>query len=259
MIYLLTLGWPWFAGAATLGALVGFVTFSREKHAIFSGGWIVASGGLALGAGGAVSFSETLVGRDAVAFDVALLAGLFYAVGLPFGGALKAVAGPEAERKRVAAAPITALSETALAEAPLVLPQDPVEAPPMAQIGETEVADEADGGIEILAPALAPVTAAPLTPAAAAPRAKRLPPGLRPETLKSPRNGAPDDLSRIKGIGPKSLEKLNAIGVFHYDQIAAWNLDNARWIGATIGAPGRVERDKWIQQARGLVGVGAEQ
>jgi len=89
--------------------------------------------------------------------------------------------------------------------------------------------------------------------AAHAPAAKKHLPGLPPESLASPRRGTPDDLTKIKGIGPKSVEKLHALGVFHYDQIAAWNIDNARWIGAALTVPGRVERGKWIQQARELV------
>jgi predicted flap endonuclease-1-like 5' DNA nuclease len=45
---------------------------------------------------------------------------------------------------------------------------------------------------------------------------------------------------------------LHALGVFHYDQIAVWSLDNARWISAALEAPGRVERSKWVQQAQAL-------
>jgi len=126
------------------------------------------------------------------------------------------------------------------------------------------------GGLKSLVPAAAP--AAPSKPKpillSRPPQAARAPlvdapgeapdgdkpaPGAPPPLLAGPRDGTPDDLSRIKGVGPKSIEKLHALGVFHIDQIAAWNIDNARWIDAAINAPGRVERDKWIQQARGLV------
>jgi len=93
-------------------------------------------------------------------------------------------------------------------------------------------------------------------PDAAPIAAKKDFPGARPAGLAASRNGARDgardDLTKIKGMGPKSLDKLHALGVFHFDQIAAWNLDNAKWIGAAISAPGRVERGKWIQQARDL-------
>lgn len=209
MLYLLTLGWPWFAAAGALGALVGFVTFKPTKHAVFSGGWIIVAGVLALAAAGAVSWLEMLSGRAAATFDIALLASLAYAVGLPVGGAMRSLAGvPAPEAKRSAVAPVVARRES------------PEEPPPRAAAGVEP--------------------------------AKKSPPGAPPMLLAAPRGGAPDDLARIKGLGPRSVEKLHALGVFHYDQIAAWNLDNARWIGAAIGAAGRVERNKWIRQARAL-------
>jgi predicted flap endonuclease-1-like 5' DNA nuclease len=218
MIYLLTLGWPWLAAALALGALIGFLAFTRGRDATFSGGWIIVLGVVLLAAGIAVSYAELLDGRDAAAFDIALALGLAYAVGLPLGGWVRTLDGGEVGRRRPELAPVIVTPARIAAPEPIVVPEPP------------------------------PV----------APRAGKAPPGVKPETLAAPRNGAPDDLARIKGVGPKSLKKLHALGVFHYDQIAAWNLDNARWIGAAIGAPGRVERDKWIQQARALAGAGAE-
>jgi predicted flap endonuclease-1-like 5' DNA nuclease len=53
-------------------------------------------------------------------------------------------------------------------------------------------------------------------------------------------------------VGPKSQEKLHALGVFHYDQIAAWTPEQARWIGGALGVPGRVERGRWVAQAKSL-------
>jgi predicted flap endonuclease-1-like 5' DNA nuclease len=227
MMYLLTLGWPWFAGALALGALVGYFTF---RGAV---GWIVGLCVLVLGAGAALSVAEVFDGRDAALFDIGYLAVVAYAAGLPIGGFMKNFGGTQAEPESIIESPAPELIA--------VSAEPPAEAPSL-QAG----------------PEPAPVVPEPApAPPPAPPRAKPLP-GVSPETLGSPRDGAPDDLARIKGIGPKSLEKLNALGVFHYDQIAAWNLDNAKWIGAAIGAPGRVERDKWIQQARALAGAEAE-
>jgi predicted flap endonuclease-1-like 5' DNA nuclease len=235
MMYLLTLGWPWFAGALALGALVGFFTFTHTGER--AGGWIVGLGVLALAAGGAVSVSEIFNGRDAALFDIGYMAAIAYAAGLPLGGFVKSFGGAKPGQ-----APAIETPEPTPEPAPL----------PAETLAEAAPLDAA--------PELVPVVPDPVAALAPAPpRAKPLP-GVSPETLLGgPRDGAPDDLARIKGIGPKSLEKLNALGVFHYDQIAAWNLDNAKWIGAAIGAPGRVERDKWIQQARVLAGAGAEQ
>lgn len=247
MIYLLTLGWPWFAGALALGALVGFLTFARARDATFGGGWIIALGVFALAAGAAISYAEILEGRDAALFDIAYTAALAYAAGLPLGGFVGSLAGED--KKRPAPAPVIVAPAPLVETEPVVLLPEPV---PLE-------AEQPVAAYETHAVAAAPETlvAAP-APAATSTRAKT-PPGVRPETLGAPRDGGPDDLSRIKGVGPKSVEKLNALGVFHYDQIAAWNLDNARWIGAAIGAPGRVERDKWIQQARALAGAEGEQ
>lgn len=77
-------------------------------------------------------------------------------------------------------------------------------------------------------------------------------PGKQPEALAAPRAAGADDLKKIKGVGPKSEAKLNALGIYHFDQIAEWSLDNARWIGAALATPGRIERGKWIQQAQEL-------
>ncbi|WP_442754504.1 hypothetical protein ACNHKD_16140 [Methylocystis sp. JAN1] len=237
MIYLLTLGWSWFSGALALGALVGFLTFSRARDATFSGGWVVALGVLALAAGGVISYAEILEGRDAALFDIAFAGALAYAAGLPLGGLVRSLGGA-AETKRPALAPVLATPERVVEPAP----------------AEAEAARPAAAPEPLIETARTPSPA----PAPAPPRPKAAP-GVKPETLDGPRDGAPDDLSRIKGVGPKSREKLNALGVFHYDQIAAWSLENARWIGAAIGAPGRVERDKWIQQARALAGAGGKQ
>lgn len=240
MIYLLTLGWPWFAGALALGALIGFLTFRPATEASVSGGWVIVAGALALAAAGAVSAMELLAGRAAATFDISLLAGLAYAAGLPVGGFARSLGGGEAEKKRAAIAPIVVTPARVAAPEPIIEPQ-------------TVALDAAP--VEVKSAEAALVVAESVAPA---PRTKKTA-GVKPETLAAPRDGAPDDLSRIKGIGPKSLEKLHALGVFHYDQIAVWNLDNARWVGAAIGAPGRVERDKWIQQARKLTGAGTEQ
>jgi predicted flap endonuclease-1-like 5' DNA nuclease len=251
MAYLLSLGWPWFAGALALGAVTGFLGFSRAKDATFSGGWIVLLGLAALAIGFSASIVEALSGRDALALDIALLAGGAFAAGLPLGGMIKSLV-PEQERKR-AAAPVAIV----LAAAPEPVADEPVVTAEVVAI-EPVAADFADPP-SMETPLTALERATPEAPAAPRARGKKSAPGVKPATLSAPRDGGADDLARIKGLGPKSLEKLNALGVFHYDQIAAWDLDNARWIGAALGAPGRVERDKWIQQARALASAGVEQ
>ncbi|WP_118132721.1 NADH-quinone oxidoreductase subunit NuoE [Oceanicella sp. SM1341] len=79
--------------------------------------------------------------------------------------------------------------------------------------------------------------------------------GAEPERLDAPRGGAADDLKQIKGLGPKAEEALNALGIYHLDQIAAWSEDNLLWVEAQVDFLGtRPERDNWVAMARALVG-----
>jgi predicted flap endonuclease-1-like 5' DNA nuclease/uncharacterized membrane protein YeaQ/YmgE (transglycosylase-associated protein family) len=76
--------------------------------------------------------------------------------------------------------------------------------------------------------------------------------GRRPYGLLAPRDGRRDNLKRIRGIGPQHEGRLNAIGVWHYGQIAAWSAENVKWIASYLAASGRIEREKWIEQAKEL-------
>lgn len=78
----------------------------------------------------------------------------------------------------------------------------------------------------------------------------------RPAGLAQPRQDRADDLTRISGIGPKLEKVLNELGIFHFDQIAAWTVAEAGWIGDHLRFPGRVERDNWIGQASALAAGG---
>lgn len=62
-----------------------------------------------------------------------------------------------------------------------------------------------------------------------------------------------DDLTRIDGVGPFLAKQLNEIGVYHYEQIAAWNDQEIERVTEAIGHfPGRIKRDDWVGQAEGL-------
>jgi len=77
--------------------------------------------------------------------------------------------------------------------------------------------------------------------------------GQDPELLNEPRGGKGDDLSLIWGVADKMVEKLNAIGVWHFDQIAKWSPENVAWFESRLdGFKGRVTREKWIEQAQKL-------
>ena len=77
-------------------------------------------------------------------------------------------------------------------------------------------------------------------------------PGRRPNGYAALRGGAADDLKRIKGIGRQNEGRLHGIGIWHFDQMAAWSDDNVKWIGSYLAFPDRIEREKWIDQAREL-------
>lgn len=68
--------------------------------------------------------------------------------------------------------------------------------------------------------------------------------------------GAADDLQRIKGIGPKIAGILSDLGIQQYAQIAAWTPENVAWINDYLKFKGRVERERWIEQARTLMQTG---
>lgn len=80
---------------------------------------------------------------------------------------------------------------------------------------------------------------------------------IRPATLPAPR-GAADDLKQIKGIGPKLEQMLHGMGIFHFDQIAAWTAAELSWVDDNLtGFKGRASRDDWQAQAK-LLAAGGE-
>jgi len=81
----------------------------------------------------------------------------------------------------------------------------------------------------------------------------KTPEGEQPDLLDQPRDNRPDDLKLISGIGPKLEQKLNSIGIWHYEQVAAWTQSNVDWVNAAISFRGRIEREKWVQQANQLL------
>ena len=62
----------------------------------------------------------------------------------------------------------------------------------------------------------------------------------------------PDDIEEILGIGPVIGSHLRQQGITTFAQIAAWSPEDAVRIGDEIDFPGRVERERWIEQARDL-------
>jgi small subunit ribosomal protein S2 len=72
------------------------------------------------------------------------------------------------------------------------------------------------------------------------------------ERLAAPR-GAPDDLTKLNGVGPQLEKKLNEAGIFHYWQLAAMQADATAKLDSELKLNGRIERDGWVTQARGMI------
>ena len=81
----------------------------------------------------------------------------------------------------------------------------------------------------------------------------KTPEGEKPEMVEAARDGRADDLKLISGIGPKLEQKLNSLGIWHYAQIADWTQANIDWVNAAISFRGRIERERWVPQARQLI------
>jgi predicted flap endonuclease-1-like 5' DNA nuclease len=66
-------------------------------------------------------------------------------------------------------------------------------------------------------------------------------------------SGPPDELTRIKGLGPKAAAQLQALGITRYAQLGELDSAQAKSIDQQMGVfRGRLERDRWIEQARYL-------
>ena len=79
--------------------------------------------------------------------------------------------------------------------------------------------------------------------------------GEKPEAI-SVNAGEADDLKRIKGVGPKNEDQLNELGIYKFEQIAAWTEDNINWVEGYLSFRGRITREDWVGQAKTLASGG---
>ena len=108
--------------------------------------------------------------------------------------------------------------------------------------------------------AAAPVKAEPAAPPAAAlaEPAPTEPTGAGEKLLlyaSPPADGA-DDLKKISGVGPKLEKLLNSLGIYKFDQVAAWSADDVAWVDDRLTFKGSIERDDWMSQAKKLAAGG---
>ncbi|MEO0544256.1 MAG: hypothetical protein AAFY99_10605 [Pseudomonadota bacterium] len=80
-----------------------------------------------------------------------------------------------------------------------------------------------------------------------------------PGALEEPLDGAGDDLQLIAGVGPKLEEVLHGLGIWHYEQIAAWGPEDIAWVDEHLRFSGRIEREQWVAQASALSRGGREE
>jgi predicted flap endonuclease-1-like 5' DNA nuclease len=94
--------------------------------------------------------------------------------------------------------------------------------------------------------------AKPAAPKAQKPAEK---PAPKPEEKAKPAaktNASPDNLQQIKGIGAVLEKKLNAMGIERFEQIANWTEGDIAEVDEQLNFRGRIQREKWVEQAHDL-------
>ncbi len=161
--------------------------------------------------------------------ELAIWALLFYFIGCLFGWALRNVFGQ---------------SRTAVTA-------------PLAQVAEKPAPAPTPPPVAVTAP---PAPPAPVPVVAAAPAPTPIATGKmeRPKGIAAARGGKADNLQRISGVGPKNESILHNLGVFHFDQIAAWTPEQITWVDDHLRFNGRIIREEWVRQAS-LLAAGNEE
>lgn len=79
-------------------------------------------------------------------------------------------------------------------------------------------------------------------------------PDPAPSTAAPSTGGAADGpVTQLKGLGPKVAARLGELGIANVGQLAALDHDAAQRLDAQLGGfSGRLERDRWVEQARFL-------
>jgi len=74
--------------------------------------------------------------------------------------------------------------------------------------------------------------------------------------LKAARDDKADNLTLIDGVGNALEKKLFKLGFYHFDQIAGLSADELKWLGHSVGFPGRPERENWAGESKVLAAGG---
>ncbi len=73
---------------------------------------------------------------------------------------------------------------------------------------------------------------------------------LPPFGLSAPIGGKPDNLTEISGIGKKIEKILHDLGIYHFRQIASWTEKEIAEVDAKLKFKGRIQRERWVEQAK---------
>jgi predicted flap endonuclease-1-like 5' DNA nuclease len=221
MSYLIAWHWGWLLAALIIGCVVGFATFARPRARWLDGPTSVALLIFALAV--IVALARFFPGRPGYWLDLGVLMAAAYLIGCLVGWLVKFASAGDAP----------ALATAGAAGASVVDPSTPASAASVAAMREP-------------APQAAEPQAAPALPDEAAHA------GQRPAGYVAARTTGADDLKRIKGIGRQNEARLNALGIWHFEQIAAWTPENVAWVGSYLAFPGRIDREEWVAQAKVL-------
>jgi predicted flap endonuclease-1-like 5' DNA nuclease len=220
MLYLLQTFWLWLGLALGLGVLIAWLTFrANEPKSGWSG---LMPWGLVLGLGTLVAALRILPTRPGYWLDLAMLMLAAYLIGCLLAGMLRA-AGQAGEPAVAGAA------------APRIMP----EREPVPALTPTPTA--------VAAPDTTLVSEVPVEPMKPEAKAAASPDPVEQAItgLSAPRRGQPDDLTQIYGIDPEVQAKLNALGLYHVDQIAALQPGQRRWLFRQLGHAGRFPSWWW--------------
>jgi predicted flap endonuclease-1-like 5' DNA nuclease len=218
MWYLITHYWFWMLLALALGLVIGWLTCGGERK-----GWGWLTFGLAAAAIAALlSVARIVNGVPALWLETGVLLFASYLAGCCIGCWLRGVLSVE---PAAVATPQPVMAAATPAPAPVTAPAPQPSAEPV-KLAE-------------------PAAAAPLPD-------EDKHSGKRPPGLVAPRGGKADDLKWIRGIGKQNEGRLHGLGIWHFDQIAAWTRENIDWVGSYLAFPGRIDREEWVEQAKVL-------
>jgi predicted flap endonuclease-1-like 5' DNA nuclease len=219
MLYL-AIQFVWFLLAAfAIGLVMGWITCTGGKFRFWAGPIPYVAAAWAVIA--ALVWLQAVNGMPALWLETALLYVAAYLAGCCLACLIRTL-----RRSDATAAPAAGLHEPAMAP----LPSQSVSSEG-AVLGDTRPAAKVEG--------------------------EDLIPGKRPLGFAAARGGTSDDLKLIKGIGRQNEGRLHGLGIWHFDQIAAWTPENVEWVGSYLAFPGRIERENWVAQAKSLA-VGGE-